>query len=70
MAMAMLSNNVRNLKFMNNQKIDKGKVEEKTFSFYACKNVINNFDKPKENEKSTSFKFNREFSSSDNRTRK
>lgn len=41
--MAMLSQTIRNLKFMKNKKTDHGKETEKTFSYYACKNIISTF---------------------------
>ena len=42
--MAMLSQTLRNLKFMKNKKVESEKVEEKTFSYYAIKNAINKFN--------------------------
>ena len=45
--MAMLSQTIRNLKFMKNKKPEHEKVEEKTFSYYACKNIISTFGNPK-----------------------
>jgi len=41
--MAMLSQTIRNLKFMKNKKPEHEKETEKTFSYYACKNIIGIF---------------------------
>lgn len=38
--MAMLSQTLRNLKFMKNKKTESEKVMEKTLSYYACKNIV------------------------------
>lgn len=38
--MAMLSQNIRNLKFMKNKKAEQEKPIEKTLSYFACKNII------------------------------
>lgn len=38
--MAMLSQTLKNLKFMKNKKQENEKVTEKTLSYYACKNII------------------------------
>lgn len=45
----MLSENVRNLKFMKNKKAEKEKVEEKTFSYYASKNILSIYSNQKIN---------------------
>lgn len=49
--MAMLSQTLRNLKFMKSKKPEHEKVEEKTFSYYACKNIINTFNQTLEKGK-------------------
>lgn len=49
--MAMLSQTIRNLKFMKNKKPEHEKVEDKTFSYYACKNIISAFSNAKKDHK-------------------
>lgn len=49
--MAMLSQTVRNLKFMKNKKPEFEKVDEKTFSYYACKNIVSAFGNSSGNKK-------------------
>lgn len=46
--MAMLSQTLKNLKFMKNKKPEQEKVTEKTFSYFACKNIVTTFQQSKE----------------------
>lgn len=41
--MAMLSSTLRNLKFMKNKAPETKDSEDKTFSYYACKNIVMKF---------------------------
>ena len=53
--MAMLSQTLKNLKFMKNKKQEQEKVTEKTFSYYACKNIINTFQQPNDKKDNKGF---------------
>jgi len=55
--MAMLSQNVKNLKFMKNKKTENEKVVEKTFSYYACRNVILSYSNDMNTSKGQSTKY-------------
>ena len=46
--MAALSQTLRSLKFMKNKKNETVKEEDKTFSYYACKQIIQTFSGSKD----------------------